>query len=286
MDNKTLKETINAKGMSITIISDLNANSEYISLTDIAKYKTPDFPADAIKNWMRSRSTIEFLSLWEKFNNKNFKLVESDQLWQSAGSHHFVLNPQKWIELTNAIGIISKSGRGGGTYAHPDIAFEFASWISAEFKLYIIKDYQRLKGAENNRLSVEWNVKRIIAKSNYKLHTDAIKDNLIPENVSKFHQSMTYASEADVLNVALFSKTAKEWRDENPEEKGNIRDFATIHQLIVLANLENLNAQFIKQGISQKERLLKLNEIAIEQLKAFENNASIKKLENLDKKLL
>ena len=285
MEKKILKDKISAKGMNITIISDLNVNSEYISLTDIAKYKTPDFPADAIKNWMRTRSTIEFLSLWEQFNNKKFKLAESNQLWQTAGSHHFVLNPQKWIETTNAMGVISKSGRGGGTYAHPDIAFEFASWISAEFKLYIIKDYQRLKGAENNRLSVEWNVKRIIAKSNYKLHTDAVKDNLIPKNVSKLHQSITYANEADMLNVALFSKTAKEWREQNPNEKGNIRDFATIHQLIVLANLENLNAQFIKDGMAQKERLLKLNEIAIEQLKAFENNLSIKKLENLDNKL-
>ena len=285
MENKILKETLNADGLSIAIISDVDNNNEYISLTDIAKYKNSEFPADVIKNWMRNRSTIEFLSLWEKFNNPFFKVVESDQFWTNAGSHHFVLNPQKWIETTKAIGMISKSGRSGGTFAHPDIAFEFASWISAEFKLYIIKDYQRLKIAENNKLSIDWNIKRIIAKTNYKLHTDAIKYNLIPENVSKFHQSITYASEADVLNVALFGKTAKEWRDKNPKEKGNIRDLATIQQLIVLSNLENLNAQFIKQGLPQKERLLKLNEIAIEQLRTFENNSSIKKLEQLNNEL-
>ena len=219
MDNKNLKALINANGTEITVLSSGNEN-DYISLTDIAKYKNPEFPADLVKNWMRSRSTIEFLGLWEQMNNPNFKLVEFDQFKNEAGANTFVLSPQKWIANTNAIGIISKSGRYGGTFAHKDIAFEFASWVSAEFKLYIIKDYQRLKSDENTRLSLNWNLNRTLSKINYKIHTDAIKENLIPENVSKKHVGITYATEADLLNVALFGKTAREWRMENPESEG------------------------------------------------------------------
>jgi len=229
---------------------------------------------------MRSRSTIEFLGLWEQFNNPYFKLVEFDQFKNEAGSNSFVLSPQKWIESTNAIGITSKSGRYGGTFAHKDIAFEFASWVSPEFKLYIIKDYQRLKEDENNRLSLDWTVNLTLAKINYKIHTDAIKENLIPENVSTKHKGFTYASEADVLNVALFSKTAKEWREENEGLKGNIRDYATLQQLIVMANLESMNAELIRQGIPQEERLITLNKIAIIQLESLIGSSSVEKLEN------
>jgi hypothetical protein len=260
-----MKGTINAKGTEITVISKGDAN-DYISLTDIARYKNPEFPADVVKNWMRSRSTIEFIGLWEQLNNPDFKLVEFDQFRNEAGSNAFVLSPQKWISSTNAAGIISKSGRYGGTFAHKDIAFEFASWISAEFKLYIIKDYQRLKTDENSRISLEWNVNRVISKINYKIHTDAIKENLIPGLVSSKQQSFTYANEADMLNVALFGKTAKGWKEENSDSKGNMRDEATIQQLIVLSNLESMNAELIKQGLAQNQRLLILNKMAIEQM--------------------
>ena len=272
-----MKATINANGTEITIISQGNQD-DYISLTDIARYKS-DEPKDVIKNWMRSKSTIEFLGLWEQLNNPNFKGVEFDAFKNEAGANAFTLSPQKWIDSTNAIGIISRAGRGGGTFAHKDIAFEFASWVSAEFKLYIIKDYQRLKSDENSRLSLEWNVNRTISKINYKIHTDAIKDKLIPLGVTPAQQGITYASEAEVLNVALFGKTSKEWRVENPDKKGNIRDYATIQQLIVLSNLESMNAELIKEGVSQRERLCKLNKMAIEQLTSLLGNSSIKLLE-------
>lgn len=271
-----MKATINANGTEITIISQGNQD-DYISLTDIARYKS-DEPKDVIKNWMRSKSTIEFLGLWEQLNNPNFKGVEFDAFKNEAGANAFTLSPQKWIDSTNAIGIISRVGRGGGTFAHKDIAFEFASWVSAEFKLYIIKDYQRLKSDENSRLSLEWNVNRTISKINYKIHTDAIKDKLIPLGVTPAQQGITYASEAEVLNVALFGKTSKEWRVENPDKKGNIRDYATIQQLIVLSNLESMNAELIKEGISQRERLCKLNKMAIEQLTSLLGNSNIKLL--------
>ena len=228
---KNLKSKINANGTEISVISK-GTEDDYISLTDIAKYKS-DEPNDVIRNWIRNRDTIEFLGLWEQLNNPDFKPVEFDGFKNEAGKNSFVLSPQKWIESTNAIGITSKSGRYGGTFAHKDIAFEFASWVSPEFKLYIIKDYQRLKEDENSRLSLDWTVNRTLAKINYKIHTDAIKDNLIPEDVSAKHKGFTYASEADVLNVALFSKTAKEWREENQGLKGNIRDYATLQQLIL-----------------------------------------------------
>lgn len=284
-EEKIYRETINANGTEITIISSDNEN-DFISLTDIAKHENPDDAYIVINNWMRTRATIEFLGLWESLHNPNFKPIEFDRFKNESGRNAFTLSPQKWITSTNAIGIVSKSGRGGGTFAHKDIAFEFASWISPEFKLYVITDYQRLKNDESNRLSTDWNIKRIIAKTNYRIHTDAIKQILIPEDLSAKMQSITYANEADLLNVALFGITAKEWKKQNPKAKGNLRDNATISQLIVLANLENLNASFIKAGLSQQERLVKLNKEAIYQLTTFKNNNNIKKIEKLDKKLL
>jgi len=277
------KESLNANGTEITILSNDNEN-DYISLTDIAKYENPDDAFIVINNWMRSKDTIEFLGLWESLHNVNFKPIEFDRLRNAAGRNAFTLSPQKWISRTNAIGIISKSGRGGGTFAHKDIAFEFASWVSPEFKLYIIEDYQRLKSDESNRLSSDWNIKRMIAKSNYKIQTDAIKQILIPESVSLQHQSIVYANEADILNVALFGMTAKEWKKANPNAKENIRDNATITQLIVLSNLESINSELIKDGLSQKERLIKLNNVAISQLTILKNNSNIKKLEQMDTK--
>lgn len=285
MVDNIYKETLYVNNLQISILSNDNVN-DFISLTDLARYKNSEFPKDVIKNWMRNRSTIEFLGLWEMMHNQNFKGVDFDTFVNESGSNSFVMTPQKWIESTNAIGIVSRSGNGGGTFAHKDIAFEFASWLSPEFKLYVITDYQRLKNDETNKLSSDWNIKRLIAKTNYKIHTDAIKQNLIPENVSVRHQSITYANEADMLNVALFGMTAKEWKKANPNAKGNIRDNATISQLIVLANIENLNATFIKEGLSQTERLLRLNKEAIYQLTTFNNNNSIKKIEKYDKKQL
>lgn len=272
-----MKATINAKGTEIAVLSTGDEN-DYISLTDIARYKNHDEPKDVVKNWMRSRSTIEFLGLWEKLNNPDFKGVEFDSFIQEAGANAFTLSPQKWISATNAIGVISKSGRSGGTFAHKDIAFEFASWVSAEFKLYIIKDYQRLKADENSRISLEWNVNRIISRINYRIHTDAIKDNLIPRLVSKKQQSFAYANEADMLNVALFGRTAKEWKEQNPETKGNMRDEATIQQLIILSNLESMNAEFIKQKIQQDQRLVILNKMAIEQMTSILGCTSVKQM--------
>ena len=272
-----MKDKINANGIEISVLSKGDDN-DYISLTDIARFKSDD-PNDVIKNWMRGKDTIEFLGLWEQLNNPDFKPVEFDGFRKQAGANAFTLSPQKWITATNAIGIVSKSGRYGGTFAQKDIAFEFASWVSAEFKLYIIKDYQRLKSDENSRISLEWNINRTFSKINYKIHTDAIKENLIPKNISNMQQGITYASEADVLNVALFGKTAKEWRNENPKSNGNIRDEATLHQLIVLSNIESMNAELIKQNISQKERLLKLNKMAIDQMRSLIDNPSVKLLE-------
>ena len=264
-----VKGIINANGIDIRVSS--TNESDYISLTDIARKRNPEFPADVVKNWMRSRSTIEFIGLWEQLNNPDFKLVEFDQFKQEAGSNAFVLTPQKWISATNAIGIISKSGRYGGTFAHSDIAFEFASWISPEFKLYIIKDYQRLKADESHAKAIDWNVKREIAKSNYRLHTDAIKEAMAP-NLTPQQISYTYASEADMINVALFGVTASQWRAANPKMKSNIRDNAIIEQLIVLANLECLNADYIQEGLTQRDRLIRLNKAAAFQLKALSQN--------------
>ncbi len=236
--NNMAKHKIRVQGTEITIFA--KEQKDYLSLTDIAKYRNSTAPADVIKNWMRARSTIEFLGLWERLNNPTFKLVEFDGFKNDAGSNYFVLSPKKWIDTTNAIGIISKSGRYGGTYAHQDIAFEFASWISAEFKLYLLKEFQRLKQAEVEQRKLEWSVSRTLAKVNYLVHTDAIKENLIPENISNSIGKYIYADEADLLNIALFGKTAKDWREENPDLKGNIRDYATLEQLVVLSKYGKL----------------------------------------------
>ena len=281
---KPVKEVIHAKDTEITVLSYVNAD-DYISLTDIARYKNPEFPADIVKNWMRMRNTIEFLGLWEELNNPEFKLVEFDQFKNDAGSNAFVLSPQKWIKSTNAIGMVSKSGRyGGGTFAHKDIAFEFASWISPEFKLYIIKDYQRLKEDEIHRLALDWNVNRVLAKTNYRIHTDAIKETLIPPELPKEQHRFVYADEADVLNVALFGMTAKQWRAANPGVKGNIRDFATIEQLLVLVNLESMNALLLQQGKSQEERAQFLNQQAIKLMTKLSQDKGARDLHQLDHK--
>lgn len=227
---------------------------------------------------MRSRSTIEFLGLWEKLNNSDFKPIEFDRFRSEAGSNYFVLSPQRWIEGTNATGIISKSGRYGGTFAHTDIAFEFASWISSEFKLYLITEFKRLKQDENYRLKLEWNLQRTISKINYRIHTDAIKENLIPLEITKQQASFVYANEADLLNVALFGVTAKEWRETHSDQKGNIRDYASLEQLVVMSNMEGINALLIQQGLSQSDRLIQLNKVAITQMKSLIDSMAIKKL--------
>lgn len=261
------KKEIVVNDTSVTIIS---ANeSDYISLTDIAKYKSED-PVDVISNWMRNRNTVEYLGLWECLYNMDFKPLEFEGFRKQAGLNAFTLSPQKWIKTTNAIGIISKSGRYGGTFAHKDIAFKFASWISVEFELYLIKEFQRLKQEERKMLV--WSAKRELSKINYHIHTDAIKTNLIPKEISLSQKNTIYAEEADVLNVALFGVTAKEWRLENPDLEGNIRDYATINELICISNMENINAVLIGEGIPQSERLEKLNKIAIHQMNILENS--------------
>lgn len=254
-----------------TLITVLNfEEQDYISLTDMASAKEGDSrAADVIKNWIRSRYTIEFLGTWEVIHNPNFKVVEFDHFRKSAGLPSFVLSASEWIERTNAIGIIVKKGRYGGTYAHKDIAFEFGSAISVSFKLYLIEEFQRLKTEEQRQLG--WSVKRELSKINYRIHTDAIKQNLIPPEVTPAQASIIYANEADVLNVAMFGMTAKQWRETNPDLKGNIRDYATVNELICLSNMENLNAVFIEQGMTQRERLVKLNQIAIHQMNILGN---------------
>ena len=275
---KLINKTINVQGNEIALFS--QKEEDYLSLTDIARYKNPDHPADVIKNWTRSKDTIDFLGLWETINNPVFKLVEFDQFRNQAGRHSFVLPPQRWIDATNAIGIISKSGRYGGTFAHKDIAFEFASWISSEFKLYLIKEFQRLKSAESERIHSGWSLRRDLAKINYRIHTDAVKENLIPPEITKHDENIIYASEADVLNKALFGMTAKEWREINPNKKGNIRDYATIFQLVVLSNLESLNSEFIRDEMSQRERLVRLNKIAISQMRSLIGKTNFRHLES------
>ena len=261
------KDSLSAKGLSIQVYTEDFMN-DYISLTDIARYKS-DEPSDVIKNWMRRKDTIEFLGLWESLNNTNFNSVEFDRIKSEAGYNSFTLSPKKWISLTNAIGIISKSGRYGGAFAYSDIAFEFASWISAEFKMYVIQDYKRLKSDENSKLSLNWNLNREISKLNYKIHTDAIKEYLL-NDLTDEQLSYKYASEADLLNVALFDKRAKQWRDENPTLKGNMRDYASLNELLVLANMESYNAVLISKGIEQKERMLELRSLARSQLASLE----------------
>ena len=280
---KVTKEQISAKGFAIQIYTE-DFKNDYISLTDIARYKS-DEPFIVINNWLRSKDTIEFLGLWESMNNMNFKPIEFDRFKNEAGSNAFTLSPQKWIEKTNAIGIVCKSGRYGGTFAHSDIAMEFASWISAEFKLYIIQDYKRLKSDENSRLSLNWNLNREISKINYKIHTDAIKTYLL-NDLTESQLCFKYASEADMLNVALFNKTAKQWREENPNLKGNMRDYASLNELLVLANMESYNAVLIEKGLSQKERMIELRKLARTQMMSLEklNDIGIKSLEDKTKK--
>lgn len=264
------------KGISIAIFK--QDEDDFISLTDIARNKNADEPKDVVKNWMRSRTTIEFLGIWEQLNNPDFKGVEFDSFMFEAGSNSFTLSPSKWIESTNAKGIVSKQGNNGGTFAHRDIAFEFASWVSSGFKLYLIKEFQRLKADENDRLKLEWNLQRTLAKVNYRIHTDAIKENLIPAALSKEKINFVYANEADLLNVALFGMTAKQWRDANPKADGNIRDEASIEQLVVLSNMESINAVLIHQGLTPPERLIQLNKIAITQMKSLLGNKQLKNL--------
>ena len=282
--SKVKKDTIEAKGFAIQIYTE-DFKNDYISLTDIARYKNMHEPKDVVKNWLRVRDTIEFLGLWETIHNPSFKGVEFDSFRKEAGTNAFTLSPQRWIENTNAIGIVSKSGRGGGTFAHPDIAMEFASWISAEFKLYLIQDYKRLKSDENSKLSLGWNLNREISKINYKIHTDAIKEYLL-KDLTNEQLSYQYASEADMLNVALFNKRAKQWREENPNLKGNMRDYASLNELLVLANMESYNAILIGKGMDQKERMIELRKLARTQLLSIEklNNTGIKSLEDKSKK--
>ena len=282
--SKLKKDTIEAKGFSIQIYTE-DFKNDYISLTDIAKYRNREDPRFVIQNWMRNRNTLEFVGLWEVLNNENFNRVQFDTFRNESGLNRFIMTPQKWIESTNAIGIISKSGRYGGTYAHSDIAMEFASWISAEFKLYLIQDYKRLKSDENSKLSLSWNLNREISKINYKIHTDAIKEYLLSDLTNE-QLLYKYASEADMLNVALFNKRSKQWRDENPKLKGNMRDYASINELLILANMESYNAVLITKGIEQKERMIELRKLARTQLLSLEklNFVGLKSLEDKSKK--
>ena len=249
---------------------------DYICITDIARQKNVVEPKDVVKNWMRQKNTLEYLGLWERLNNPNFKGVEFDPLWAEAGSNSFTMSPSRWVELTSAIGIITKSGAGGGTYAQRDIAFKFANWVSVEFELYLVKEFQRLKAEEQKMLG--WTAKRELSKINYRIHTDAIKSHLIPEEITAAQASVIYAEEADVLNVAMFGVTAKQWREANPNMKGNIRDYATINELICLSNMENINAVLINDGMPQGERLVRLNQIAIQQMQVLEGNSGRKLL--------
>ena len=261
------------EGKSITII--LDKKQEYISLTDMIKAKDGDF---FISDWLRNRNTVEYLGIWENVYNPNFNYGEFATIKSQAGLNSYKLSVKDWVEKTNAIGLKAKAGRYGGTYAHPDIAFEFGMWISPKFKIYLIKEFQRLKHEENNHLNLEWNLQRTLAKVNYRIHTDSIKENLIPKEVGKQQVGLVYASEADLLNVALFGITAKEWKKVNPEKKGNIRDYATLEQLVVLSNLENINALIIQQGLSQNDRLIQLNKVAINQMESLLGNSTMKKL--------
>ena len=267
--SKIKKDTLHVQGIDVGIYTE-DYRNEYISLTDIARYRNSDDPRFAIQNWMRNRNTLEFLGLWESLHNPSFNRVQFDTFRTEAGLNRFVMTPSKWIEMTEAIGIVTKAGRyGGGTYAHSDIAMEFASWISSEFKLYLMKDYRRLKYDENSRLSLSWNLNREISKINYRVHTDAIQQNLLPPDLTKEQQSYVYADEADVLNVALFGMSAAQWRAQNPGLTGNIRDYATIQQLLVLANMESYNALLIDQKCPQQERLQALRKMAIKQLQTL-----------------
>ena len=280
---KVTKEHISAKGFAIQIYTE-DFKNDYISLTDIAKYKNIEEPNVVVANWMRNYNTIEYLGIWEQLNNPNFNPLEFEGFLDEASTTAFILSPQKWINSTNAKGLFVRLGRGGGTFAHKDIAFKFASWISAEFELYIIKDYQRLKEDENSRLSLAWNLNREISKINYKIHTDAIKTYLL-NDLTESQLGFKYASEADMLNVALFNKTAKQWREENPNLKGNMRDYASLNELLVLANMESYNAVLIEKGLSQKERMIELRKLARTQMISLEklNDIGINGLEDKTK---
>ena len=273
--SKTKRISIEVQGTAIAIVS--QDSQDFISLTDMAKKFGDDV---LIYSWMRNRNTLEFIGIWEKIHNPDFKGLEFETFRNQAGLNSFSLTPRKWIEATGAIGFQSRAGRyGGGTYAHKDIAFEFGSWLSPEFKLYLIKEFQRLKDEENDRLKLDWNLQRTLAKINYRIHTDAIKDTLIPPSITKAQATAVYASEADLLNVALFGQTAKQWRDANPGSEGNIRDHAPLEQLVVLTNLESLNSVLIRQGLPQPERLATLNEIAITQMRTLLTASNIKRLQ-------
>jgi hypothetical protein len=273
---KSKSTSIEVRGTAVSIVSQDEA--DYICLTDIARYKNPDHTDDLIRSWLRNRNTVEFLGIWEQLNNPDFNPVEFDGIRMQAGLNSFTLTPKQWIEKTGAIGIISRAGRYGGTYAHKDIAFEFASWISVEFKLYLIKEFQRLKEDENRRLSLAWNLNRTLSKLNYRIHTDAIKEHLIPPEITPAQANITYANEADVLNVALFGQTAKQWRDANLTLEGNMRDYATVEQLLILANIESMNAEFIHMGLEQGERLKRLNKIAIRQMQTLTTHPNVARL--------
>ena len=268
------KSKINVQGTAITI---LNQNeNDFISLTDMVK----NFEGGSalIENWLKNKDTVLFLGVWEQINNPNFNSPEFEGIKNEAGRNSFYLSAKKWIDATGAIGLVASAGRYGGTYAHKDIAFEFGSWLSPEFKLYLIKEFQRLKEDENRRLSLEWNLNRTLSKINYRIHTDAIKERIVPQRLTSKQAAVIYANEADVLNMALFGKTAQQWRSENPDREGNIRDYASIEQLLVLANIESMNAEFIRMDMPQRKRLEKLNQIAIAQLKSLLGNQDIKKL--------
>ena len=274
-----MKKEIGVNGLVINLRRE--KGDEYISLTDIARKKNPLEPKDVVKNWLRSKSTIEFLALWEKINNPDFKGVEIDSLLFQAGSNSFTLSPSKWVESTKAIGIITSAGKYGGTFAHSEIALEFASWVSPEFKLYLITEIKRLKTAESDQQNLNWSVQRTLAKINYKIQTDAIKESLVPKSLTKNQTSIIYANEADLLNVALFGLTAEQWKNNNPRFDGNMRDHATLEQLVVLSNMESINGLLIQQNISASERILQLNHVAISQIKSLLTAKGIKILKNL-----
>lgn len=281
--SKVKKETIEVKGFAIQTYTE-DFKNDYISLTDIAKYKNREEPNVVVANWMRNFNTIEYLGIWEKLNNPEFNPLEFEGFLKEAGSNAFTLSPQKWATTTNAKGLFVKVGRGGGTYAHKDIAFKFTSWISAEFELYIIKDYQRLKEDETSKLSLTWNLHREISKINYKIHTDAIKTYLL-KDLTETQLGFKYASEVDILNVALFDKTAKKWREENEGLKGNMRDYASLNELLVLANMESYNAILIEKGLKQKERMIELRKLARNQMISLDklSHGNLKQLENENK---
>lgn len=274
--SKAKQSRIEVKGSAVAVLS--RNKQDFISITDIARYKDPERTDYLISNWLRNRNTIEFLGIWEQLNNPGFNPIEFDGIRKQAGLNSFVLTAKRWIDRTGAIGLISKSGRYGGTFAHKDIAFEFASWVSVEFKLYLIKEFQRLKDDEAARMSREWSFQRTLAKVNYRIHTDAIQEHLLPPTLTKSQISFVYASEADLLNVALFGKTAADWRRENPRLPGNLRDHATIEQLVVLSNIESLSAVLIHQGLPAAERLQQLNAIAIVQMRSLLTSSTVKRL--------